>query len=139
MECSTVSPKALKRVNWTRVPKVNIRIRNDEYEPMIVHMTQGWPYVFRIRNRDQRAHTFNAEKFLRSMAVIRLTIAGERQNETCVSSIEVPGGTMAELHLVATIDGHYEFKDAWLPAASLLSGGADGVIIVEERLKAERD
>jgi hypothetical protein len=139
MECSTVSPKALKRVNWTRVPKVNMRIRNDEFEPMIVHMTQGWPYVFRIRNRDKESHSFNAERFLRSMAVIRLTVDGERQNETCISSIEIPGESMAELHLVAAIDGHYEFQDDWFPAATLMSGGADGVIIVEERLKAERD
>ncbi len=134
-----VSPKALKKVNWTRVPKVNMRIRNNEFEPMIVQMTQGWPYVFRIRNRDQKAHTFNAARFLRSMAVIRLTIGGERQNETCVSSIEIPPESTAELHLVAAIDGHFEFEDDWFPAATLLSGGADGVIIVEERRKAERN
>ncbi len=134
-----VSPKALKRVNWTRVPRVNMRIRNNEYEPMIVQMTQGWPYVFRIRNRDDRAHSFNAERFLRSMAVIRVTIDGNRQNETCVSSLEIPAGATAELHLVAAIDGYYEFEDNWLPAATLLTGGADGVIIVEERHKATRD
>jgi hypothetical protein len=116
-----------------------MRIRNDEFEPMIVQMTQGWPYVFRIRNRDSKPHTFNAKRFLRSMAVIRLTVNGERQDETCVSSIDIPAESTAELHLVAAIDGHYEFKDNWLPASTLLSGGADGVIIVEEHFRAVRD
>ena len=139
LECATVSPKALKRVNWTRVPKVNMRIRNNEYEPMIVQMTQGWPYAFRIRNRDDRDHSFNAERFLKSMAVIRVTIDGKRQDETCISSLEIPARATAELHLVAAIDGYFEFEDNWLPAATLLSGGADGVIIVEERHKATRD
>jgi len=106
---------------------------------MIVQMTQGWPYVFRIRNRDDRAHTFNAGRFLRSMAVIRVTVDGNRQDETCMSSLEIPAGAMAELHLVAAIDGYFEFEDNWLPAATLLTGGADGVIIVEERHKAVRD
>jgi len=138
-ECATVSPKALKRVNWTRVPQVNMHIRNNEYEPMIVQMTQGWPYVFRIRNRDKVSHTFNAERFLKSMAVIRISVGGKRQNETCIASLKIPPETMAEIHLVAAKDGHYEFEDNWLPAATLLTGGADGVIIVEERHKARRD
>jgi len=138
-ECATVSPKALKRVNWTRVPQINMRIRNNEYEPMIVQMTQGWPYVFRIRNRDKKSHTFNAERFLSSMAVIRISVGGKRQNETCIASLKIPPETMAEIHLVAANDGHYEFEDNWLPAATLLTGGADGVIIVEERFRARRN
>lgn len=138
-DCATVSPKALKRVNWTRVPQVNMRIRNNEYEPMIVQMTQGWPYVFNIRNRDDKPHTFNAKRFLRSMAVIRVTVDGKRQNETCMSSVTIPARAKVELHLVAAIDGHYEFRDNWLPAPTLLSGGSDGVIIVEERFKARRN
>jgi len=135
-ECATVSPKALKRVNWTRVPQVNMRVRNDEFAPMIIQMTQGWPYVFRIRNRDDRSHTINAKKFFQNMAVVRITVAGEREDETCIASLDIPPRATAELHLVAAIDGHYEFHDNWLPAPSLLSGGGDGVVIVEERQKA---
>jgi len=135
-ECATVSPKALKRVNWTRVPQINMRVRNDEFEPMIIQMTQGWPYVFRIRNRDDRSHTINARKFFQSMAVVRITVAGEREDETCIAALDIPPRATAELHLVAAVDGHYEFNDNWLPAPTLLSGGADGVVIVEERRKA---
>jgi len=138
-DCAVVSPKALKQVNWARVPEVNMRIRNDEFEPMIVQMTQGWPYTFRISNRDDRAHTFNAQDFFKSVAMIRITIDGVRQDQTCFASVEIPAQKTAEMQLVAAVDGHFVFKDNWLPAASLLSGGADGVIIVQERRKARRD
>lgn len=137
--CAVVSPKALKQVNWARVPQVNMRIRNDEFEPMIVQMTQGWPYTFRISNRDDRAHSFNAAQFFQNVAMVRVTVDGERQDQLCFESIDIPAHTTAEMHLVAAVDGHYEFRDDWLPAASLLSGGADGVIVIQERRKARRD
>ena len=70
-ECAQVSKKALRQVNWTRVPQINMRIRHDEFEPMIVQMKQGWPYIFRIRNRDEEDHYFSAREFFRNMAVIR--------------------------------------------------------------------
>ncbi len=135
-ECAVVSPKALKKVNWTRVPEVNMRIRNDEFEPMIVQMTQGWPYTFRIRNRDDRAHTFNAKAFFKNIAMVRVTVDGKRQDETCFASLEIPAHTTAEMQLVAAVDGHFEFQDNWLPASSFISGGADGVIVIEERRSA---
>ena len=134
--CAVVSPKALKQVNWTRVPEINMRIRNDEFEPMIVQMTQGWPYTFRIRNRDGRAHSFNAKNFFKNVAMIRITIDGKRQDKTCFASLKIPAHTTAEMQLVAAVDGHFDFHDNWLPAQSLISGGADGIIIVEERRKA---
>lgn len=138
-ECAVVSPKALKKVNWARVPEVNMRIRNDEFEPMIVQMTQGWPYTFRISNRDDRAHTFNARDFFKNVAMVRVTIDGVRQDETCFPSVEIPPHTTAEMQMVAAVDGHFDFRDDWLPAASLISGGADGVIVIEERRKARRN
>lgn len=138
-ECAVVSPKALKRVNWSRVPEVNMRIRNDEFEPMIVQMTQGWPYTFRISNRDDRAHTFHARDFFANIAMVRVTVDGERQDDICFPSIEIPAQSTAEMQLVAAVDGHFDFRDDWLPAASLISGGADGVIVIEERRKARRD
>ena len=132
-DCAKVPEEDLKKVNWTRVPEVNMRVRNGEFEPMFVRLKQGWPYVFRIRNRDDDSHTFNASEFLSAMAVTRITVAGKRWEDTCVSSITVPPRDTAELRLVAAIDGHYEFEDTWLPALGLGPATASGVIVVEER------
>jgi len=138
-ECAVVSPKALKQVNWARVPQVNMRIRNNEFEPMIVQMTQGWPYTFTISNRDDRVHVFNAAKFLKSIATVRLTIDGKRQDNTCITRIIIPANATAEMQMVAAQDGHFEFEDNWLPPSSFISSGADGVIIIEERRTPQRN
>ena len=136
-ECATVSAKAVKRVDWSRVPEVDMRVRNNEFEPMIVNLKQGWPYVFRIRNRDDYDHIFHSRDFFQNMAIIRMTVDGERQEETCIRKIAVPAGGAVEMRLVAAVDGHYEFEDKWLPTPLVFSTGAAGVVIVEERTKTE--
>ena len=74
--CAEVSKKALKYINWTRVPEVNVRIRNDEFSPMIVRLRQGWPYILRIRNRDNKGHIFRAYEFFSKTAVIAASPQG---------------------------------------------------------------
>ena len=132
-KCASVDEADIRQVNWTRVPEVNMRVRGGEFEPMIVQLKQGWPYIFRIRNRDDRARSFSASDFFTSQAVVRITIAGERQDDTCVNKIVVPPRETAELRLVAALDGRYEFEDTVLPVTGLFSQGASGLIIVEER------
>ncbi len=132
-KCATVSEEDVRQVNWTRVPEVNMRVRNGEFEPMIVQLKQGWPYIFRIRNRDDKARVFAADDFFAKMAVLRITIDDKRQDNPCVSRITLPPRTTAELRLVAARDGRYEFEDTPVPVAGLFSTGASGVIVVEER------
>jgi len=135
--CAKVSDTDIKRVNWTRVPEVNMRIRADEFEPMIVQMKQGWPYVFRIRNRDDADHTFASRAFFSNMAMVRITVDGTRRNNTCISKIKIPARKTLEMRLVAAVDGRFEFEDTRLPIGGLLlSKGASGVIIVEEGFAA---
>lgn len=132
-KCATVAEEDVRQVNWTRVPEVNMRVRNGEFEPMIVQLKQGWPYIVRIRNRDDQPRVFAADDFFAKMAVLRITIGDKRQDNTCVSRITLPPQTMAELRLVAARDGRYEFEDTPMPVAGLFSKGTSGVIVVEER------
>lgn len=131
--CAKVDDKDIKKVNWTRAPEVNMRVRGDEFEPMIVQMKQGWPYVFRIRNRDDKVHVFTSRDFFTHMAVIRITVDGKRQDETCVTRVKIPPKKTVEMRLVAAIDGRFEFEDTLNPIPGFFSHGASGVIIVEDR------
>jgi len=132
-ECATVDDKAVKYINWARVPEVDIRIRNAEFDPMVVRMRQGWPYVLRIRNRDHEARIFKAYDFFRRVAVIKTTIAGRDEDFTCFGAITVPARQSAELRLVALTDGYFEYEDSVLPLPGLFSTGPNGIIIIEER------
>jgi len=136
-ECAQVSKKALRKVNWTRVPQINMRVRHDEFEPMVIQMKQGWPYIFRIRNRDEEDHYFAAREFFRNMAVIRITVDGKRQDETCISRLKVPARQTAELRLVAAVDGRYEFEDRRFRIPLAFSRGPNGVVLVEEWHKTQ--
>ena len=40
---------------------------------------------------------------------------------------------MAELKLVAVVDGYYDYEDSYLSISSAFSLGRNGVIIVEKR------
>ncbi len=131
--CEEVNPEALKRVNWTRVPEINVRIRHDEFRPMVIRMRQGWPYVFRLRNRDHTGHTFRADDFFRRVAVIQKSVGGEVEEAPCFGSVWVPPRQTVELRLVAVVDGHYEFEDNPVFFLGGFMDGPNGVIIIEER------
>jgi hypothetical protein len=132
-QCATVDDKAVKYINWARVPEVDIRIRNGEFDPMIVRLRQGWPYVLKIRNRDHETRTFRAYDFFRRVAVIKATVAGEEEDFTCFGVVTLPPRQSAELRLVALTDGYFEYEDSALPIPGLFSAGPNGIIIIEER------
>ena len=129
--CNTVNEKALKYVNWTRVPEVNVHIRHDEIFPMVIRLRQGWPYVFRIRNRDDRGHLFQANKFFRKAAVIQVSIADKIEEERCFSQLMIPPRQTAVLRLVASVDGYYEYAGAHILNPFAIT--PMGVILIEER------
>lgn len=131
--CATVDAKALKYVNWTQVPEVDIRIRHGEFSPMIVHLRQGWPYVLRIRNRDQQDRIFKAYEFFSRVAVVKATVAGKDEAFTCFGAVTVPARQTAELRLVAVTDGYYEYEDSLIPIPGVFSTGPNGIIIIDER------
>ena len=132
-QCAEVDDKAVKYINWARVPEVDIRIRNAEFEPMVVRMRQGWPYVLRIRNRDHETRVFKAHEFFRRVAVLKATVAGEEQDFTCFGAVSLPPRQSAEIRLVALTDGYYEYEDSLIPIPAMFSSGPNGVIIIEER------
>ena len=131
--CVDVNKEAVKHINWTKVPVVNLRVRHDEFSPMVIRLRQGWPYVFRIRNRDDEGHVFKAHEFFRNVAVIQSSVDGEVEDNPCLRALCLSPGKTAELRLVASVDGYYEFEDLPFFALTGFYDGPQGVIIIEER------
>ena len=105
------------------MPVVNVRIRQNEYSPMVIRLRQGWPYVIRTRNRDDHGHVFQANTFFSRVAVIKTTIAGKVKDETCYGAIYDPAQQTAKLKLVAVVDGYYDYEDSYLSISSAFSWG----------------
>ena len=131
--CKQISAKARAKINWARVPVVEVAVRNDEFEPMIFRLKQGRPYVLRLRNRDFEEHEFYAPEFFRQNAMVTIAVDGQRFDETCVQSVTIPPRQTAEVRMVAIVDDRYEFYDNPLPFPVLSAAIPGGVIVVEER------
>lgn len=132
-ECKQISDRAEAKINWARVPEVELTIRDGAYMPMVMRLKQGRPYVLRIRNRDEDTRVFRAQKFFEKNAVVAIAVEGQRAPETCVTSVSIPTLQTAEIRVVAITDGTFEYEDNKVLLPFVLSAGPNGVIIVEER------
>ncbi len=132
-QCKQISQRAEAKINWARVPEVEIRVRDGEYSPMVTRLQQGRPYVLRIRNRDDSLRVFRAKDFFERNAVIAVGVEGVRADNTCINAVSIPARQSAEIRIVAITDGTFEFEDNALLLPYVFSGGASGVIVVDER------
>ncbi len=131
--CKQISKRAEAKINWARVPEIEIRVRNGEYSPMVTRLQQGRPYVLRVRNRDDSLRVFRARDFFKNNAVIAVGVEGVRAPETCFASISIPARQSAEIRMVAVTDGTFEFEDNVILLPFVLSAGPSGAIVIDER------
>ena len=128
--CREDAIQYVEGIDWARARIVSIRIRQGEYDPLIIRLLQDQPYVFRIINRDDDFRDFSAVEFFDAVAVDNVSINGVDTGESCISTVTVPPMQTAELRLVAVRDGRYEFEDQPLPLPGLVSWGGSGVISI---------
>ncbi len=132
-ECKQISKRAEAKINWARVPEIEIRVRNGDYSPMVTRLQQGRPYVLRIRNRDDSLRVFRAKDFFTRNAVIAVGVEGVRAEDTCINAISIPARQSAEIRMVAVTDGTFEFEDNAILLPFVFSGGPSGAIVIDER------
>ncbi len=132
--CPEDTDKQLEGVDWSRARTVGISIRQDEYDPMIIGLRQNRPYIFRLENRDDYAHTFMAGEFFRSVFTAKVTKGDQEFQVACLEGVRIEAMQTVEIQLLAARDGRYEFTDNTLPMFSPVSnpGGISGVISVEK-------
>ena len=132
-QCKQISQRAEAKINWARVPEVEIRVRDGEYSPMVTRLQQGRPYVLRIRNRDDSLRVFRAKDFFERNVVIAVDVEGVRTEHTCINAVSIPARQSVEIRVVAITDGTFEFEDNALLLPFVFSGGASGAIVIYER------
>jgi hypothetical protein len=126
----------LDDVDWSTARTLDIRIRQDEFQPMVIGLARDLPYVLHIRNADSSAHGFRAPAFFRQAAVAQVTVDGKSRvpDGGCITGVSVPAKGAAEIRLVALLEGRYAFEDpAWLSLGLGLydEGAGFGTIVVE--------
>ena len=129
--CSADSAERVQAADWAKVKTISVRIRRDEFVPMVVTLTQGRPYVMRLENVDRESHAFRAPEFFKAIAMEGATVGDRELAEGCLKHVILEAGETAEFRFVAVRDGHYDFKDSRLPFS--FGGEAIGVIAIEPR------
>ncbi len=120
---------AVAAADWSLTVTRTLRIRQDEYAPLVITLRRDRPYVLKIVNGDDVAHAFSAPDFFQAIAV--KSVGPADQVVEPGSSIDLPAGQTRELAFVPLRDGYYSFADGW--TGRLLGGilGTRGLIVVE--------
>lgn len=109
--CPTLDVIAMGGVDWAQASVVDVRIRQDEFSPMVIGLERNRPYVLRFSNGDDSPHTFYAPQFFATAAVDRVRVGDAEQPQRCSASVRVGPGDTTEVWLVALADGRYPFRD----------------------------
>jgi len=131
--CTDSSQQQFEKVDWEKVRTVKMRIRQGEYSPMVVNLTQNQPYIMRIENADDDNRVFRASKFFQSVAMAKASIGKETYLNDCIDAVSLDAGEVAELRFIAVRDGRYDFEDNSLLLALSSLGGASGSISIQPK------
>jgi len=129
--CSEATDRVLAGIDFSEAKVIDIRVRNEEFTPMIIELTQNRPYILRISNRDNEERLFAAKEFLRNSAVSAVAIDNELLAEPCRSIYKLRDKQTLEIQLFTLNDGHYEFHDSSNILPFAVPTGAAGIINVE--------
>jgi uncharacterized cupredoxin-like copper-binding protein len=131
--CADASAKRFEGIDWNKVRRIKMRIRQDEYSPMVVTLTQGQAYIMSIKNADDDSHNFRATEFFQSVAMAKASVGDEVFENGCIDAVSLGPGQTAELRFIAVRDGRYNFEDNSLLLALSSFGGASGSISIQPK------
>ncbi len=129
--CPADSRERVEEANWEQARTISIRIRQNEFEPMVFRLVQDRPYVLIIDNKDESLHFFHAQKFFRSIALAKVTSGEQMFVGGCTAAVAVEPQKSAELRFVAVRDGRYDFEDNPFLLSFVRLGSASGSISIE--------
>lgn len=128
--CDTVPPGVFDQVDWNAVRKIEVRIRHGEFDPTLIRLMQGRPYVMRVENRDRQSRRLQSADFFEAVYVHSVVSGPDGpQSTTCPSGVRVSPGEAAEVRFIAARDGRYEYSDTMIPYA--FGGIAGGIVRIE--------
>lgn len=128
--CPSDTAGALKKVDWTKAEHIRIRVRQDEYAPMVQHFVQNRPYVLTLVNDDTHTHYFSAPGF--AHAVLTASTANDHAATVtgCTDTVTLGAGKTVTWRFIATHDGRYLYYDT--PFALMPAMIPSGTVVIDE-------
>ncbi|MBW8743376.1 MAG: cupredoxin domain-containing protein [Sphingomonas sp.] len=102
---------------------LTVEMSNFKFNPSMLRLTHGRPYVLHLVNNASGGHDFVAKEFFASS-----TIAPEDRAKVKNGEVELSGGESADIHLVANAPGTYKSHCSHFMHSSF---GMTGTVVVE--------
>ena len=98
--------------DWKDAIVIEIDIRQNEFDPPLIHLFQGEPYIIVVENRDDVKHMLASPEFFKTAAIRKLITETEEISGANLVGINLDPGEVKEVHLVPVRDGWYHFEGA---------------------------
>ena len=133
----------IEAADWSAAKSFEIRIRQNEFRPAIIRLTQGEPYILLIENRDDEDHFLVAEEFFKTVAIRKILSQTSEISGINLIGIHLYPGEFKEVHFIPARDGWFDFEGGYglgiFPADYIFSlssrGSVTGMVgsfVVEE-------
>ena len=122
--CLLLSEPAIAQVPGTSpAQRIEIDLTSFKIQPATITLRHGQPYILHIVNKAHGGHDFVARAFFAAATLSSAdrTLLGEGR-------VELTGGQMADIHLVAPAAGTYQVRCSHFMHSAL---GMKGTVIVQ--------
>lgn len=98
----------VEAANWDGVQPNKITVVNGDIRPMVMYMEQGRPYIFEIRNADNKDHDlWSPDFFKRGVALDSLQFGDKAPTKGCVNGVRLKARSTVVMRFVPVWEGRY--------------------------------
>jgi hypothetical protein len=106
----TNQAEVVAAADWKEAFIIEIQIRQNEFNPAIIRLFQGEPYILIVENRDQIPHILASTEFFKTTAIRKVLTEKEEISGANLIGLHLSPGEIKEIHFVPVLDGWYDFE-----------------------------
>ena len=100
----------IEAADWGAAKTLEIRIRQNEFNPTIIRLRQGEPYIMLVENRDDITHMLVAEEFFKTVAIHKILSQTVEISKVNLIGLHLSPGEVKEVHFIPARDGWFDFE-----------------------------
>ena len=100
----------IEAADWGAAKTLEIRIRQNEFNPTIIRLRQGEPYIMLVENRDDITHMLVAEEFFKTVAIRKILSQTVEISKVNLIGLHLSPGEVKEVHFIPARDGWFDFE-----------------------------
>jgi len=132
--CKAAQFDAAKAADWSNAEVIKEEIKDNLYSIGLISLWRKKPYIIEVTNLDDSERSFRAPNFFKNSSILKAVYDGKTVETPCMESVTLGPGKSAEIHVVPTAKGSFDYHDTalWIPFLTQLTTNGDiGLIHVQ--------